>query len=178
MTLRTLTNCLFISAIVKLPKRCKKVNLRKLGLYQLIIGYLHRLWPEKQLVTDGGSQDGLIVASADVKSYATTSVRNTKYGSSLMHGGKAYSYRYVDGRVAAQIDYLFHISITQSQGLPPLETDIALVRRFNSADAHVKAASKPLPWDIWCVSSIIALPFNQTAITFQGHRSWHLSLAS
>jgi hypothetical protein len=153
------THKLPIHFIVKLPECCKKLNLSKLGLYQLIIGYLRRLWPEKWLVTDGGSQDGLIVASADVKSYATASVQNTKYGSSLMHGGKAYSYGYVDGRVAARIDYLFHISIAQSQGLPPLKTDIALVRRFNSADAHIKAASKPLPWDIWCVSLLIALAF-------------------
>ena len=92
-----LTNCLLISAVVKLPKQCRKVNLRKLGLYQLTISYLRRLWPEKRLVTDGGSQDGLIVTSTDVESYATTSVRNTKYGSSLTHGGKAYCYGYVDG---------------------------------------------------------------------------------
>ena len=144
-----LTNCLLISAVVKLPKRCRKVNLRKLGLYQLTISYLRHLWPEKRLVTDGGSQDGLIVTSTDVESYATTSVRNTKYGSSLTHGGKAYCYGYVDGRVAAQINYLLHISIAQSQGLPPLKTNIALVRRFNSAEAHIKAAAIPPPWDLW-----------------------------
>ena len=120
-----------------------------MDLYQLILGYLRRLWPEKQLVTDGGSQDGLIVASADVKSYATASVRNIKYGSSLTHGGKAYSYGYVDGRVAARIDYLLRISVPQSQGLPLLETEIALVRRFNSADGHIEAAATPPPWDIW-----------------------------
>lgn len=118
-------------------------------MYQLILGYLRRLWPEKQLVTDGGSQDGLIVASADVKSYATASVRNIKYGSSLTHGGKAYSYGYVDGRVAARIDYLLRISVPQSQGLPLLETEIALVCRFNSADGHIEAAATPPPWDIW-----------------------------
>jgi hypothetical protein len=140
---------------VKLVGRTNSINLRKNGLYELVLTYLRQIWPEKQLVTDGGSQDGLIFYSTAVKSYATASVRNLKYGSSLLHGGKAYSYGFVDGRVAARIDYLLHISIIQSDDLPPLTTDIAIVRQFESAEHHVQGAPNPPPWCTWHVYSSI-----------------------
>src|ERR1700683_992135 len=103
---------------IKLPHRSNTINLRTANLYGLVIEYLRRLWPPKQLVTDGGSQDGLIFYSTGVKSYSTVSVRNIKYGSSLQHGGRNYSYGFVDGRIAARIDHLLLISIKQPNNEP------------------------------------------------------------
>jgi hypothetical protein len=125
------------------------VNLRTTGLYEIIILYLRRLWPDKQIITDGGAQQGLIFYSTAAKSYATASVRNLKYGSSLQHGGKAYCYGFINGRVAAQIDHLLRISIDQPNGLVPLITTVALIRRFESAEGHIRDAPTQPPWYTW-----------------------------
>ena len=120
-----------------------------------MIEYLRRLWPTKQLVTDGGSQDGLIFYSTGVKSYPTASVRNIKYGSSLQHGGRNYSYGFVDGRIAARIDHLLLISIKQLNNQPDLTTNIALVRRFKSAEHHIQNAATQPPWYTWFVHLLL-----------------------
>jgi hypothetical protein len=132
------------------------VNLRTSGLYELILFYLRRIWPDKQIITDGGAQEGLIFYSTAAKSYATISVRNLRYGSSLHHGGKPYSYGFVDGRVAARIDHLFCISIDQRNGLAPLITRVALIRRFESAEAHVRDGPITPPWYTWYAVPVLA----------------------
>lgn len=136
------------------------MNLRTIGLYELVIVYLRHLWPDKQLVTDGGAQQGLIFYSTAVKSYATASVRNLKYGSHLQHGGKPYSYGFVNGRVAARIDHLLRISINQPNGLPPLITTVALIRRFESAEELVSNAPARPPWYTWYAQASFKICIN------------------
>ena len=90
-----------------------------------------------------------------------------KYGSSASshtQGGKAYFYGYVDGCIAAQINYLLHISTAESEALPPLKTNIALVCQFNSAEAESVLESSELSyWELSddepCPSSISLIPF-------------------
>lgn len=136
------------------------MNLRTSGLYEILILYLRRLWPDKLLITDGGAQQGLVFYSNAARSYATVSVRKLKYGSSLQHGGKPYSYGFIEGRVAARIDYLLRISIDQPDGLPSLIASVALVRRFKSAENHVRNAPTEPAWYTWYVYSFRHEYFN------------------
>ena len=147
----------FCTDPVALPQHCKIVNLRTSGLYELILFYLRHIWPDKQIITDGGTQEGLIFYSTASKSYATISVQNLRYGSSLHHGGKLYLYGFVDGRVAARIDHLFCILIDQQNGLAPLITRVALIQRFKATSQTHSSQSTCSRMEFWKMMPSLSL---------------------
>ena len=104
-------------------------------------------------------------------------VRNLKYGSSLQHGGRNYSYGFVNGRVAARINHLLLISIKRPNNLPDLTTNIALVRQFKPAEEHIQSAATPVPWHTWSIYYHYASQMIPDYIC-QGYRPWYLALVS
>ncbi|KAG2338156.1 hypothetical protein BDR05DRAFT_952143 [Suillus weaverae] len=89
------------SGKIKFPNQSKKISLRPLNIYPIILQFLHCQFPELNLTSDAGQAlQGIPFNSHGAKSYATVTVGAAKYGSSQHSRGKGLCYSYIEGRIA------------------------------------------------------------------------------
>ncbi|PCH36567.1 hypothetical protein WOLCODRAFT_20614 [Wolfiporia cocos MD-104 SS10] len=134
---------------IQFPHYSKKINLRCVGIYGLILRHPQDLWSaDVQLVPDSASvQDGEPFVALSTPSVSHVFVDGLRYGVSTSHRGIGCSYAYIDGRTPVRIDYLLRVEhFCRDPTLPPLRLDCAVVRRFVS-DPSIPA----MPWNIWSV---------------------------
>lgn len=136
--------------MTKFPHHFRKVSLRQLGLYGLVLRYFQHLWSEEvQLVADTASVDsGEPFVAVAIKSYSHVHVHGLRYGSFHTHRGKGSSYAYIDGRQPVRINYILYVEhIRRDHMLPQLEHACAIVQRFVRDDSIPE-----MPWELRYVS--------------------------
>ncbi|KAI0314173.1 hypothetical protein OF83DRAFT_469510 [Amylostereum chailletii] len=130
---------------ILLASESKVVNIKTLGLYQLILLHLQLLWRGNvQLVFDLGiwhpGQEPFVGTAA--RSFSHALVGGLRFGACTAHRGRGTSYAYMDGRVPVQIQYIIRVTHPrQDTAAPDLQASFAVVRRF------VQDPSLPhMPW--------------------------------
>ncbi|KAG1741310.1 hypothetical protein EDB19DRAFT_1583903, partial [Suillus lakei] len=127
---------------IMLPNQFKIIALRPLNIYPIVLHFLQLQFPHLNLILDAGEAlHGIPFESHGVRSYATVNIGAAKYGSSLHHRGKGFCYGYVDGRHAAQVDYILSVTIPHQN--PPLIVNLALIRRFQEPAFDIEH-----PWSL------------------------------
>ncbi|KAH9932536.1 uncharacterized protein B0H18DRAFT_903868, partial [Fomitopsis serialis] len=118
---------------VKLPSQSKKLKLRQLGVYALILCFLQETWSKSvQLVADTAPADaGEPFVAVNIPSYSNILVDGLRYGAYDTHRGRNSCYAYIDGRVPVRITHIFHVRHSRrDRSLAALECTCAVVQRF------------------------------------------------
>ncbi|KAH9839027.1 uncharacterized protein C8Q71DRAFT_893893 [Rhodofomes roseus] len=122
---------------VQHPKHPRKLKLRQVGIYGLILQFLKTTWGHiVQLAPDTAPVDaGEPFVASHVPFYSHILVDGIRYGVHNMRSGQGYCYAYFDGRIPARISHLLRVThIRRDPALPSLETTCAVVQRFVSDD--------------------------------------------
>lgn len=116
-----------------LSHQSKELKLLQEGLYGLVFAHLRLVWQDTINLVPGTASpdDGDPFLGRHVRSHASATVANVRYGSANTQRGKGYSYGYIHGRTPVKIEYILSIKHPRRDPeLPPLEHQCAIVRPF------------------------------------------------
>ncbi|KAG9079518.1 hypothetical protein FRC06_007685 [Ceratobasidium sp. 370] len=130
-----------IQEATRLSKQSRKVDLERIGIYELILDYCQQIWPEEGIFGNGQVRDLYLPPEGVATNYSFVEYDGIRYGAHTHTSGLRYCYAYIDGRYPVRIERVLLIDFP---GYPRLRTICVLIRRFCVPEHEPR-----FPWDAW-----------------------------
>jgi hypothetical protein len=125
----------------RLSKQSRIVDIQALGIYELVLDFCVRFWPNAGIFGPGITQQRYLAPYGMVRNHSYVEHDGIRYGAYEHTSGKGYCYGYINGRYPVRIDRILHIEFP---GEPEMQVICALVRPFQPPPVEPY-----FPWDAW-----------------------------
>jgi hypothetical protein len=134
---------IFQSEVTRLSNQSHEVDLQKLGIYNLVLGFVRQIWPEERVYGYGVPVPGgsYLPPKSTTRNFSYLEHNGMRFGSYLHTGGRRTCYGYIDGRQPVRIDQVLLIEVPNR---PHMRTICALVRLFWAPEVE-----PDFPWSHW-----------------------------
>jgi hypothetical protein len=125
----------------RLSSQSRIINLEKHGLYQDVLQFCIRTWPNAGIFGPGMVETHYLAPVGMVRNHSYVEFDGIRYGAFEHTSGKGYCYGYIDGRYPVRIERILHIVFPGEAGL---RTICVFVRPFQAPPVEAE-----FPWDTW-----------------------------
>jgi hypothetical protein len=132
----------------RLSNQLCEADLQALQVYDLLLGFTRRIWPDARVFGFGVLIPGgvYLPPQGSARNHSYVEYDGLRYGSCLHSSGRRAQYGYIRGRQPVRVERIIAVEVP---GHPHMHTICVLVRLFKRP-----RIVPDFPWSAWCVLSI------------------------